>query len=659
MNLKDRKKGAIGSAVAICAMLAVVILSVIPGANPARISDLMAKTSLFSAAFHFDTFKGNTINSAANNDILDSAFLGLLHVGILAVLIAAVIVLASAVVTLISGKAGKYANKGIVLGGFLGLAATLPIYDAYATIGEMTDTQITYFRTYLSDKEVYNFFKPVLPVTLIVLSALFAVAVIGGFVACTNLSAINSLRFMTAFTIVGAFFAALNPARITSRINQNNMFVTMAIKKSSFLDAFTANKYKKGYATKGPLNEAHIFSIVLMLAIVVMVVAFCMYFGELRVRRVGNIVAAGGSLVGIAGLVGILTARADLISQSSKVEELLPMLPLGIFFYFLLFIGIFVFATYYMIAIEKPVAGDAFEIKSDKKLFLYMLPFIALVIVFCYLPLWFWRIAFYNYQLGIPLTSKDFVGMQFFEFLFQKGAYRKRIFSVMKNTLCMSGLGLAGSVLPVIFAIFISEIKRHNVKSAIQTLTTLPNFISWVLVYTVATAMFDSKGLWNVILSNFDSNHAAVNYLNSNHLIYLKMWLWGVWKGLGWSSIVYVAAISGIDQQLYEAATVDGAGRFRKMWHITVPGLIPTFFVLFMLSIAGILSNGMDQYYVFDNTFNHYQVEVLDLYVYNLGLGDKQFELATVVGMLKTVVSLVLLFTANGLSKLIRGESVM
>ena len=141
--------------------------------------------------------------------------------------------------------------------------------------------------------------------------------------------------------------------------------------------------------------------------------------------------------------------------------------------------------------------------------------------------------------------------------------------------------------------------------------------------------------------------------------VWLQMLAWGLWKGIGWSAIIYIAAISGIDQQLYEAATVDGAGRFQRMWNITVPSLIPTFCVLLLMSIANILSNGMDQYLVFENSTNTSSIMVLDLYVYKLGIGQGQIPLSTVIGMVKSVVSVTFLFAANGISKLIRGESIV
>ncbi|MEM5781185.1 MAG: ABC transporter permease subunit, partial [Lawsonibacter sp.] len=155
---------------------------------------------------------------------------------------------------------------------------------------------------------------------------------------------------------------------------------------------------------------------------------------------------------------------------------------------------------------------------------------------------------------------------------------------------------------------------------------------------------------------------APVAYLNSGEHIWLKMWMWNTWKGLGWGAIMYLAAIAGIDQELYEAAKVDGAGRWRQIRHITIPGLLPTFFVLLLLSISNIVNNGMEQYLVFQNAMNKSAIEVLDLYVFNISLGSRSsntISMATAIGLLKSLVSIVLLFLANNFSKLVRGESIV
>ena len=196
-------------------------------------------------------------------------------------------------------------------------------------------------------------------------------------------------------------------------------------------------------------------------------------------------------------------------------------------------------------------------------------------------------------------------------------------------------------------------------KKLSQTLTTIPNFISWVLVYAVAYAMFSvNDGFVNKVLINMGIIDQGINFLASPDHIWMKMWLWGQWKGLGWSAIVYIAAISGIDQEQYEAAEVDGANRFQKMRYVTIPGLLPTFFVLLILSIGNMISNGIDQYFVFQNAMNKEHIEVLDLYVYNQGMVGINYSYSTAVSILKSIVSVTLLFVSNQMSRLVRDESV-
>jgi putative aldouronate transport system permease protein len=243
--------------------------------------------------------------------------------------------------------------------------------------------------------------------------------------------------------------------------------------------------------------------------------------------------------------------------------------------------------------------------------------------------------------------------------LFQSAATRADIVRVLRNTLAMSGLGILTSWVPMAFAIFLNEIKNTRFRRFVQTFTTIPNFISWVLVYAIALAIFSTDGFINSAGIAMGLITEGTNYLMGNSHIWLKMLLWGIWKGVGWSAIIYIAGISGIDQQLYEAATVDGAGRFQRMWHVTVPGLVPTYCVMLLMSIANILSNGMDQYLVFQNATNTSTIEVLDLYVYLIGIGDGNIPLSTVVGMVKSIVSVILLFVANRISKAIRGESIV
>jgi ABC-type polysaccharide transport system permease subunit len=291
--------------------------------------------------------------------------------------------------------------------------------------------------------------------------------------------------------------------------------------------------------------------------------------------------------------------------------------------------------------------------------FLMILPLILLVFLFSYFPLQGWAYAFFDYRPPFKLFDTDFVGFHWFIDLFTNSSKRRQILTVMLNTFAMSGLSILFSWLPMAFAIFLNLIGSARYKKMVQTLTTMPHFISWVLVYTMAFFIFNSTGLVNSLAMKLGIYAEPVLYLQMKDHVWLSMWLWGTWKGLGWSAIMYIAALTGIDQELYDAAAVDGAGRFRQIWHITVPGLLPTYFVLLLLNVANFLTNGFEQYYVFSNAFNKAKIEVLDLFVYNLGIGQGSYSLAVAISMMKSVVSLTLLFTVNRLSKIVRGESII
>lgn len=293
------------------------------------------------------------------------------------------------------------------------------------------------------------------------------------------------------------------------------------------------------------------------------------------------------------------------------------------------------------------------------KLFLCVLPFVALVLVFSYYPLYGWMYAFFDYKPPKPLSMDDFVGLKWFKSLVESDVKIDQLLQVLKNTFAMSGITLATSWLPMIFAVFLNELRCVPFRKVIQTVTTLPNFISWVLVYSVAFCLFNSTGMANTLLQNLGITSEPILFLQSSEHVWLTMWLWLTWKNLGWSAIMYIAAISGIDDEMYQAAKVDGATRMQRIWYVTIPSLLPTFFVLLMLNIANFLNNGMEQYYVFQNAFNKEYIQVLDLYVYNTAMGSGSYSVSVAISMLKSVVSLVLLLGATGASKKIRGESFL
>lgn len=297
--------------------------------------------------------------------------------------------------------------------------------------------------------------------------------------------------------------------------------------------------------------------------------------------------------------------------------------------------------------------------REGKIMFFTIVPFLVLVFLFAYFPLHGWIYSLYYYKPALGLSGSEFVGLKWFKMLVSSQTQIDQIVQVMKNTFAMSFLGIATSVLPVGFAILLNEVKCKWFKNIVQTLTTLPNFISWVLVYTIAFSLFSNTGLVNTLLQEWGFVTDPLKFLDSDNHTWLMMCLWNVWKGLGWGAIMYLAAIAGIDPELYESARIDGGNRFQLMRHITLPALLPTYLVMLMLSIANLLNNGMDQYFVFQNAFNKEHIQVLDLYVYNIGLGGNSLSLATAISMLKSVISVALLAVVNFASKKIRGTSII
>lgn len=290
------------------------------------------------------------------------------------------------------------------------------------------------------------------------------------------------------------------------------------------------------------------------------------------------------------------------------------------------------------------------------KLFLYVLPCLIFIFIFKYLPLWGWSYAFFQYKPGRDLFKCAFVGLQNFTALFGNAVMRNNLLRVLRNTFGIQILNYLLMPVPMLFAIFLSEIKSTKFQKAVQTLTTLPHFISWVIMFSLATSLFGNSGVVNAVLKNFGAD--GINILTTDQHVWLIQSLLALWKSLGWSAIIYFAAITGLDQEVYEAAMVDGASRWQKIRYITIPLLIPTFFVLLIMGIGNFLNSGIDQFLAFGNAMNKEYIEVLDLYVYNLGIGNGQISFSVAVGMMKSVVAVVLFALANFASKKIRGTSV-
>jgi putative aldouronate transport system permease protein len=467
-------------------------------------------------------------------------------------------------------------------------------------------------------------------------------------------------RVLILFTSLAMFFPAFNPARISDRINRDVSLFTTGVSFANLTVRFE-RAFVQGWVDPALFILLMTAALVVIAGTVLSAVGACMSLGNNRMRLRGHKFPILGSGAMLIGLAGILLLHWQLVG-SAEADRLEPAFP-GFLFIYVAISAAILLLSLLVVVFERSTAmviEDKMMMKEKYSLFLMLLPVLVLIFLFSYLPLWGWRYAFYDYTAGGSLNSETFTGFKWFTFLFRNSATLRDLGRVMRNTLAMSGLGLLGSWLPMAFAIALNELRSTGFRRVVQTFTTIPNFISWVLVYAIALAIFSTDGFLNSMLELLNPGTVVrTNYLMNSDGIWLKMFFWGTWKSIGWSAIIYIAAIAGIDPQLYEAATIDGAGRFRKIWHIIIPGLVPTYLVLLLLSIGGMLSNGLEQYLVFQNPLTRDTIEVLDLYVYNIGIDEGRIPLSTVVSMAKSLISVVLLFGANRVSKIIRGESII
>ncbi len=286
-----------------------------------------------------------------------------------------------------------------------------------------------------------------------------------------------------------------------------------------------------------------------------------------------------------------------------------------------------------------------------------VLPAILFLVVFSYIPMVGVVMSFVDYNPVVGFAQSEWVGLKYFKELFTDQAFPM----IMKNTLGMNLIGLAVSFpAAILFALLLNEVRVGWFKKTVQTASYLPHFVSWVIFGGIIIQMLSAgnDGIINNLLLRMGLIDRPINFMGEPSLF------WGIHiassliKGLGWNSIMYIAAIGGINGELYEAAEIDGAGRFRKMWNITLPGISATIVIMLIFAISGILNSSMDSTLVLQNDLNYTASETIDMYVYHVGISNYRFSYATAIGLLKSVVALILLLTANYTSKKITDKGL-
>lgn len=284
------------------------------------------------------------------------------------------------------------------------------------------------------------------------------------------------------------------------------------------------------------------------------------------------------------------------------------------------------------------------------------LPGLILLLLFSYFPMRGLIMAFQDYNPFLGILKSPFVGLQHFETLFQDAKF----YTMLRNTLVISGLNLLTFPAPIILALLLNEVRNRAYKKFIQTSIYLPHFLSWAIVASLTFFLLSAEqGVLNKIAVMMGEKPTA--YLFSTKWIYPIIILQSVWKGIGWGSIVYLAAIAGVDPSLYEAARMDGANRFQCMMKITLPSIMPTVAVMLIMKMGSIISVDFEQVFLMNNAMVKQQLEVFEIYIYNNGIagGSTQYSYTTAIGLFKSVINTTLVIFTNWLTNRKGYEGVM
>ena len=301
-------------------------------------------------------------------------------------------------------------------------------------------------------------------------------------------------------------------------------------------------------------------------------------------------------------------------------------------------------------AMMKPVRKKGFwkTLWGQKQLMIMSVPMLLYVLLFNYGPMWGWITAFQDFTPKRGLADSPFVGWANFQWLFSRPDFIRSI----RNTLAMSVINLVfGTVSSILLAVLLNEVRNKTFKKTVQTVTYLPHFLSMVIVVGMAQNIFASNGPVNELLQGIGIIKQPVFWLGEGQHFWWLVGVINVWKEVGWNTIIYIAAMTAIDPSLYEAAAIDGAGRFQRILHVTLPGIKSTFMVLLIMNIGHLMEAGFEIQYLMGNGLVQDFSETIDVFVMKYGISKQKYSYATAAGMFKSVVAIVLLLGANFIAK--------
>lgn len=287
-------------------------------------------------------------------------------------------------------------------------------------------------------------------------------------------------------------------------------------------------------------------------------------------------------------------------------------------------------------------------------LYVFLIPGLLSIFFFKLLPMYGLQIAFRDFSVVKGVWGSEWVGLEHFKTLFNSVNFSR----VLKNSIVTSLLRLLFSFpVPIVLALLLNEVKNAKFKKTVQTVMYLPHFISWVIVITMVTGLFSrSQGVINELIVALGGE--KIDFLTSKDWFRPLLIGSSIWKEAGWGTIVYLAALAGVDQELYEAAALDGAGRWQRMLHITLPCIASTITVMLILNMGSILSNGFEQIWLLQNAPNKEIAEVLETYSYQVGLREGRYSFAAAIGFFQSLVGMIMIFVSNFLSKRTGGDGL-
>lgn len=293
------------------------------------------------------------------------------------------------------------------------------------------------------------------------------------------------------------------------------------------------------------------------------------------------------------------------------------------------------------------------DLRKHWRIYVMLLPMIVYLFIFNYIPMYGVVIAFKDFKPRLGIIGSEWVGLQYFK-EFVSSIYFKR---TLRNTLFLSVGGLICSFpIPIIFAILLNEVRNTRYKKIIQTVTYLPHFITTVIICSMIMVFTDGDGFITQLVNKITGHTGSlISDMDFFRPIYI---ISGIWSGFGWGSIIYLAAIMGVNTELYEAARIDGANKFRQIWHVTIPGILPTIVIQLILSIGSIMGVGWEKAFLLQSPITYEKSDIISTYVYRKGFEEMSYSYSAAVGLFNTIINLILIVMANSVCRKVNETSL-